>query len=637
MNAVSPEAVLSALRSRAPRSIHFGELLSMLGLAKENRDSILAVLDQLETAGTIKQLPGLRFRVAKVRRQIRARTAARGSQQGRLSMSRRGFGFVSLADGGPDAFIPAERLAGAVHGDRVAVEVWPSAKGREGEVVEILERSLRWLTGIVRRKRRDIWLDPDDLRIQGPIPISGTVPREAGPGVTVLAEVVRYPQHSRETVEVRVVDVLGPEGDASVEVAKIKLAESIVEVFPAAVAAEAEALPNRVLASERKERVDLRPMPLVTIDPSDARDHDDALYAEVDSDGGFRVIIAIADVSHYVNEGSVMDEEAERRGCSIYLPDRAIPMLPPELSSKLASLVPGKDRMCMAVDIRLSANGAIRSYSFVEGLMRSRARLSYEGAAHALNLSSQAPVEREALKHLNTLQVLLDVSRLLRKKRKRRGALELEVDEARVRLDDDGILPIDVVRSKRDTGVREAYQLVEDLMLLANELVAQQMTKHRIPCPYRVHGSPDPKKLEGFAKVASALGHPIEPEELEDPKSLARSLKKIQKAPRAKVLNFLLLRSMQQASYNTQNIGHFGLALKEYAHFTSPIRRYPDLVLHRLLKAHLRQKPLDFATLKPKIKHTCSEASFLERRAMKVERSVMDLYRVLLVRERIGE
>ena len=556
---------------------------------------------------------------------------------GRLHLNPRGFGFVAPEEGGPDAFIAPPSIGSAMHGDRVEVRAWRSVKGIDGEIVGMIERANPTLTGHLRYARRDAYFEPDDPRYPSPLAVEGEVPKSIDADTVVCAKIARYPKQRDDRLVVTIVDVLGLQGQATVEVAKIKVRDGIQEEFTEEVIEEASRLPQRLSTKDRKGREDLRGYDLVTIDPPDARDHDDAVWAERLPDGGFRLIIAIADVSHYVPEGSALDKEALARGCSIYLPSHAIPMLPGAISSHMASLVPQRDRLCLAVDVELGPRGAIRKHRYIEGVMRSQARLTYGGVARALGLSKEATQEKEAEKRLELLRTLFDASRHLRRLRMQRGSLEFDLPEARVLFTDESGEPNDIVRRKGDDGVKQAYQLIEEMMLLANEVVATDFVKRGLPAMFRVHGKPDVQKLAAFVETATALGFPIDVDEAQNPRILARFLRKIQKHPKASILHWLLLRAMQQASYDTENIGHFGLASRNYLHFTSPIRRYPDLVVHRLVKRFLRGERIDPEKEGARLRRQAKEASRLERRAMVVERDVLEVYRVLTMRAHLGE
>ncbi|MFW5925942.1 MAG: ribonuclease R [Myxococcota bacterium] len=641
---------MRVLHDRKPRAMHANEVASKLGVAKRDRDQVRRQLDELVALGVAQEMPGGRFRSndkpAEERRKPgfgRGPTAVglpRGTSahvRGRITMHPRGFGFVSAEDGGPDVFLPPDALGTAMHGDYVEVDTRSTRKGREGRVVDVLGRGVQLVTGTVRSVGRQTWLEPDDARLAGPMPVRGRVPREALRNQAVVATIERYPRSANDAPMVRFVEVLGEHGTTTVEVSKIRIREGVVEKFSDEAMEAADALPSHVTASERRGREDLRNVDLVTIDPEDARDHDDAVWTERLGDGGWRAIVAIADVSHYVSEASPLDREAFARGCSVYLPDRVIPMLPEKISNDLASLVPGKDRLCLAVEIELGPTGAIRKRRFIEGVMRSGGHLTYPGVARALGWTDDAERQPEAEARVDSLRTLTELTKVLRRRRLKRGALDLDLPEAKVLLDPDGTEPIDVYRTRKDPGIRRAYQLVEEMMLLANEVVAQEMSRLGVPTIYRVHGEPDDQKIDVFAQVATSLGHPIDPEDATDPRKLSGFLRKMEGSPHQPVISYLLLRAMQQASYDTHNIGHFGLAAGDYLHFTSPIRRYPDLVVHRIVRRVVQGNPPDPLTARPELRRAAAEASRLERRAMSVERDVMDLYRTVLMRDRVGE
>jgi ribonuclease R len=501
----------------------------------------------------------------------------------------------------------------------------------------VLERTLRFVGGQLHVSEDGALLEPDDERLRMPIVVRGRLPPEARTGLGAIAKVLSYPERAGDPLEVRVLETFEPEAFVQFEIRRVLLRETVAEEFAPDVQAEADALPHAITARDRRGREDLRSTPLLTIDPADARDHDDAVWAERLSDGGYRVLVAIADVSHYVQEGTALDREAIERGCTIYLPTRAIPMLPPALSSNLASLLAKRDRLTLAVEIEVDRNGTVEKHRFIEGVMRSAACLSYEGVAQALGLTVGGPNEPEAHAHLTELSVLLEVAKVLRERRRARGSLEFELPEAKVRVDDETGHPVDVERSRKDPGVARAYGMIEELMLLANEVVAQDLTERGLPAIYRVHGAPDPERVETFCALAKALGFDLGQDVAEQPKKLARFLTGIQGTPHATALGYLLLRSMQQASYDIENIGHFGLAADYYSHFTSPIRRYPDLALHRIVRAVARGEHVQLRGLPERLKLQAEQSSQRERRAMAIEREIVDLYGAYLMRDQVGE
>lgn len=651
------EEILEALRSHAPRAMHVGELCGRLKLPRSAKDEIVRRLLLLAEENLVGEMPGLRFRAldaAKNKKRGREKaksTRGRGRKSlerlqlaaaaapaiaGRLTMTRQGYGFVNVYDGGTDVFIPPDAVGPALHGDTVQIRARPSPKGREGHVIGILARRPKEVTGTLHPRGRGMVLEPDDDRLRSPMRVVGKVPKVARKGGVVLAEIVAFPQRAEDRPEVRVIELLGSQGVARVEVEKIKIREGIRESFPEEVDLEAAALPARVERDVAASREDLREVDLVTIDPETARDHDDAIWVERDKDG-FTLIVAIADVSHYVTEGSGMDREAASRGNSVYLPDRAIPMLPPELSTNLASLVPNRDRLCMAVEMHLDEKAHVTSHRIFEAVMRSHGKLSYEGVARALGLSKDGPTQPAAEKRVATLEVLLDLSRRLRSRRIKRGALDFDLPEPKVVLDDHGE-PEAIVQSRKDPGIRQAYRIVEDMMLVTNETVASHLKRHAAPGVFRVHGKPDPERIAMFCEVAKSFGYDLDEEAAATPKRLSRFLRRIDGTNEASLLRYLLLRAMQQAIYDTDpSAGHFALAAKDYLHFTSPIRRYPDLLVHRVLRSMIRNESLDAASLRPRLQRFAAQASEAERRAMIVERDVVDVYRAIYMQDRVGE
>lgn len=653
------DEILQVLQAHAPRAMHVGELCGRLNVSRDARDEVVRRLLLLADETQVGELPGLRFRaLAGSKNEKRGRAkgkAARGRGkkareaeqpnlappvspviEGRLTMTRQGYGFVNVYDGGPDVFIPSDNVGPALHGDIVQLRARASVKGRDGHIVGIVERRPNQVTGTLHPRGRGMVFEPDDDRLRSPMRVVGKVPKTAKKGDVTLAEIVTFPQRREDRPEVRILDVLGPQGVARIEVEKIKIRDGIREAFPDEVEQEAAALPARVDRDVAMRREDLRNVDLVTIDPETARDHDDAIWVKRENDG-FRLIVAIADVSHYVAEGSAMDREAISRGTSVYLPDRAIPMLPPELSTNLASLVPNRDRLCIAVEMHIDEKAHVVSHRVFEGVMRSHGKLSYEGVARALGLTQHGPHQPAAEKRIRTLKTLLDLSQRLRARRLRRGALDFDLPEGKVVLDAQGE-PREIVQSRKDPGIRQAYRIVEDMMLVTNETVAAHIKRHAAPGVFRVHAKPDPERISMFCQVAKSFGYELDEDSAATPKQLSRFLRRIEGTNEAPLLRYLLLRAMQQAIYDTDpTAGHFALAAKDYLHFTSPIRRYPDLLVHRILRSMIRNEKLDAASLRPRLQRFAAQASEAERRAMIVERDVMDVYRTIYMQNHIGD
>jgi ribonuclease R len=550
-------------------------------------------------------------------------------------MSPRGFGFV-VVPGKDDVYVPSEAIGGAMHGDRVLVRLHgKTPRGAEGRVERVVSRRNPRVAGVLRKRGKSVWLEPDDSRIRGPIVLANA--RGGSDGAAAVVTITRFPEETNENPEGELVEVLGMPGDPNVEVKKILVREQIEEKHPEAAVREAEAMAARLERARPEGRRDLRDVPLPTIDPDDARDHDDAIWVEKLGDG-YRAFVAIADVSEYVQPGSALDDEARTRGSTIYLPDRAIPMLPSALAADVCSLLPEKERLALAVIVDLDADAKVQHFEIVEAIIRSQAMLTYGGVARTLGFTQGGTVSPQAETFKKGLRVLDELAKKLRRTRMNRGALDLDLPEARVVLDPDTGVPIDVARRTQDPGIKHAYSMVEELMLLANEVVARYLQQKKSPAIYRVHGKPDEKKLERLGLVARKLGVEIDLDTLAEARGVSRWLLKIQRHPRRAVLEMLLLRSLKQAVYDVTNIGHFGLASDAYVHFTSPIRRYPDVEIHRAVKRLIRGgKPDTSASALEALATKAQRSSARERAVMEIEREVVDLCRALLMRSRIGE
>lgn len=576
----------------------------------------------------------------------------RERREGFLKVNPRGFGFVSSPTAsGDDVYVSPENLGGAMHGDHVIIDIVArGSRGPEGHVVEIKARGSARVSGILRRRGKSAWVELDDPRMKGPVVLTADIDKTSDEGEgnsgkdgqVVVVQITRFPATNDENPEGKLIAVLGAPGELSVETSKVILIHGIQEVHSAAAIAEAEAygatVPEEMLAG----REDLTHIPLPTIDPEDARDHDDAVWVQRTADGGYELWVAIADVSSYVRPGTFIDEESRARGCSIYLPDRAIPMLPRALSSNLCSLLPDVIRLCLCVHATLDAKGNIKKSRLIRGYMKSAAKLTYGGVARALGFTEIPPRDPKADAMVEGLKVAAECSKMLRTKRMKRGALDFDLPEAVVKLDEEG-KPKSVSKRSGDPGMKKAYQLIEELMLFANETVANWLLERELPGVYRVHLPPDSKKLEKLAAMCEMLGIEFDIEDTQTPKGLAELLKTFADHPLSNVLNNLLLRSMKQATYDVQNLGHFGLASDAYLHFTSPIRRYPDLVDHRIIHAAVdtdekaRRKRVQAVGDIEKLTEAATQSSLAERRAMEVEREIVDIYRCFYMIDHIGE
>jgi ribonuclease R len=637
-------AVLAAFRGE-DRPVHANELAEKLGVKPDAYQGLLRLLDDLVFDGVLVA-SGRRFKLDKKHAAPSGSSSrTREQREGLLTVNPRGFGFVaSPTASGDDVFVGADSLGGAMHGDHVVVEIIArGSRGAEGTIVEIKKRGTTRVSGILRRKGKQAWIELDDPRMRGPVVLNREIDK-AGPegnsgedGQVVVAEITRFPQETGENPEGRLIAVLGQPGELAVEVNKVLFLEQIEEVHSSQAIAEAEAYGLEVPAELLGDREDLTHIPLPTIDPDDARDHDDAVWVERTESGGYEAWIAIADVSTYVRPTTKIDDEAKARGCSIYLPDRAIPMLPRALSSNLCSLLPDVTRLCLCVHAELDAKGVVKKSRLVRGFMKSAAKLTYGGVARTLGFSAEPPRQPKAEEMIDGLRVAYELSRLLRSRRLKRGALDFDLPEPVVKLDPEG-KPSSVTKRAKDQGVKKAYQLIEELMIFANEVVAHWLIERQLPGIFRVHQAPDPQKLEKLAAMCEVLGIELDIEETQTPKGLQKVLESFADHPSSQVLNSLVLRSMKQATYDINNLGHFGLASDAYLHFTSPIRRYPDLVVHRIVHAVLDGgKKMGRVASEEQLTEAAVQSSAAERRAMEVEREILDIYRCFYMIDRIGE
>ena len=550
---------------------------------------------------------------------------------GVVSAHRDGYGFLLTGDGSGDVFLPPTEMRQLLDGDRVAVRVSGTGpRGRRaGVVMEILARGRQGAVGrYVRERGVGYVVEAGRGGRHYLVPDAGR--GGATDGHFVKIEIISYPTASREA-QGKVVRLLGrPEDDPAVATEAALEIFGLPAVFPAEVRRAAAALGSEVRAADKAGRVDLRELPLVTIDGADARDFDDAVYAEPMA-GGWRLLVAIADVSHYVRPGEPLDQEAAQRGTSAYFPDRVVPMLPEQLSNGLCSLNPDVERLCMVCDMRVSAAGEVRDARFYRGLMRSRRRLVYEDvqAAHDGNA--------EARRRLHAVQGQIDhlygVYASLARARQRRGALELELPEAQITLGDDGRIERISLRQRND-----AHRLIEECMIAANVQAAQFLQRHRLATLYRVHAGPDEEKFENLRLMLQALGARVSGQARARPRELNAILAGLRARPDYPMLATAVLRTMAQAVYQPANIGHFGLALKTYTHFTSPIRRYPDLLIHRGIGHVLDHgKPAAFGYDIAGMELLGKISSERERRAEEAARHVETRYKCAWAKERVGE
>ncbi len=507
---------------------------------------------------------------------------------GTVQGHRDGHGFLLRDDGQPDVFLPPNEMRAVLHKDRVKVRVVRlDRKGRpEGRVVEIVERPKTPIIGRLLHEA-GVWLvAPEDRRYGQDVLIPKGATGEAKPGQVVVVELTEPPALYGQPVG-RVAEVLGEIDDPGMEIEIAVRKYGVPHLFSDACLDEARALPDKVRATDRKGRVDLRDVPLVTIDGEDARDFDDAVYgmpARVGRGKGWRLLVAIADVSHYVKTGSPIDIDAYDRATSVYFPRRVIPMLPEKLSNGLCSLNPDVDRLCMVCDMMINAEGQVHAYQFYPAVMHSHARFTYNEVAAILS-NTRGPEAQKRSERVQDLLHLHDIYRALLAERQRRGAVDFETTETQIVCDDSGRIEKIVPRVRND-----AHRLIEEAMLAANVCSADFLAQAQHPGLFRVHEGPTPEKREILRQYLRSLGLGLSVSEDPHTREFQQIALATRERPDAQQIHTMLLRSMQQAIYTPVNSGHFGLAYEAYTHFTSPIRRYPDLLVHRVIKAILDER-----------------------------------------------
>jgi ribonuclease R len=551
---------------------------------------------------------------------------------GRIIAHPDGFGFLVPDVGGEDVYLSARTMNAVFHNDRVMVRITGrDRRGRpEGELVEVLQRNTHRVVGRFYRESGVNFVVPDNKRITHEIAVPEQQTGGASHGQIVTVEIIEQPaKHARPVG--RVVEVLGEHMAPGMEIDIAIRSYDIPEAWPAAVVTESASFGAEVAEADKEGRVDLRALPLVTIDGEDARDFDDAVYCER-TPGGWRLIVAIADVSHYVQPGTALDREAENRGNSVYFPERVIPMLPEVLSNGLCSLNPEVDRLCMACEMQINAAGKIARSRFVESVMRSHARMTYTEVA-AIVVEKDRPARSRhgpVVPHLDELYRLYQV---LREAREARGAIDFETTETRIVFGPgrkiERIVPL--VRN-------DAHRLIEECMIAANVASARFLVRHRMPTLYRVHGTPDAEKVEDVREFLKELGLSLSGRERPVARDYASLLEKVRGRPDEHLINTVLLRSLPRAEYSPQNIGHFGLAQEKYLHFTSPIRRYPDLLVHRAIRHVLSGgKAEAFAYDTTRMQTFGEQCSLTERRADDATRDAVDWLKCEYMLDKVGE
>ncbi len=638
MKKLSKQRILEELQGLKSDTIRMRDLMKLLGLSRSDRFHLRQLLQELAEEGRLIQLRSNRY----------ALTREMPVVAGRLQGHRDGYGFVIPDQADGDIFIRPPHMGNAMHGDRVTARIERVKPGglREGRIVSVLERGLKQITGRIEEDRKGLRLVPTDSRIIRDIAIVSADGHRAssqmGSGVIAIAEILDYPT-DRAPVRGRIVKVLGGLDDPRIDAELILHEFGLQPNFPSRARQEAEKIPDHVTARMCEGRRDLRNLPTVTVDGEQAKDFDDAISIQSLPHNQLRLFVHIADVAAYVHWDTALDLEARSRGTSVYLPDAVVPMFPEKLSNGICSLNPKEDRLTLTVEMRFDSHGQSLDYQIYESVIRSQERMTYTAVKEIL-------VDRDpaVCQHY---QALLDDFRLmkalclkLRHRRLAMGSIDFDLPEPEIELDVLG-QPTAILREERTI----AHQIIEEFMLAANQTVARHLTGLGLPMIYRIHEPPAPKKIEAFRLFVQGLGHTAPGTMIQSPKGEAQKaadtmhpksfqtlLEHAKGSPHERLINHLLLRSMKQARYSTQNLGHFGLAFDCYTHFTSPIRRYPDLVAHRILKEVLKATH-HRGKVRADLEAIAEHASERERLSMEAEREAVKLKKVRFMGDKIGE
>ena len=562
---------------------------------------------------------------------------------GRLSMTGKGFGFVipdrKESETDTDVFVPGSQLGGSMHNDRVVVRIQESSsrdRSREGEVIRIVEHANRKIVGTFESSKSFGFVTPDDAKIRQDIFISKKDFHGAKIGAKVVAEITKWPE-GRRNAEGKIVEVLGMAGDPGVDVLSVIYQYDLPLAFPEKVEKEIKKIEPSVQSEDYRGRKDRRDFHIVTIDGDDAKDLDDGVYVEKRPHGGFFLGVYIADVSHYVRENSPLDQEARARGTSVYLVDRVIPMLPEKLSNGICSLNAGEDRLAMAAEMEIGADGQLLSYEILPAVIHVYRRLTYN-IVNKMLVDQDARLCDDNADILPMLKNMEALCRILKSCRRQRGAIDFDLPEVKVKLDTEG-KPVALIRRMGSL----AESMIEQCMLQANETVAEHMDKKMLPFMYRVHEQPSGEKMDALNKLLATFGLYIA-KNAEDssvhPKQLQKVLEQVAGRPEERIISSVSLRSMQQARYDAASLGHFGLAARYYTHFTSPIRRYPDLIVHRLLRETFKTGTISKERqekLKGILPEIAVSSSLRERIATEAERETLDMKKIEYMAQFVGE
>ncbi len=621
--------ILRLVRERVHHPASARELAQILRVPREDRHAFARTLKALVADGALLQIRGNRFGVA----------AEMDAVVGRLQTNPGGFGFVVPEDAAPgerkDIFIAPPNLADAMHGDRVVARVErQTERGLEGRIIRILQRSQETIVGRFEVDASDLgYVVPFDRRILTDVHVPTGQWSSAEPGEMVLVEITRWPTASRGPVG-RVIEVLGGIDEPGVDTQIIIRKHNIPDTHSEESIEEAKRIGTSVKEKDIRGRTDFRAVTTVTIDGEHARDFDDAITIERLPNGNYWLGVHIADVSHYVKDGSALDEQAYERGTSVYFPERAVHMFPPELATGLCSLNPHVDRLVQSCLMEVDRRGTVVRYEMHDGVINSDARMTYT-AVNAILTDRDPTAMEEYAALVPKFEQMHELFEILHARRRRRGAIDFDLPETHVVLSEFGQIEA-ILPSERNV----AHRLIEEFMLLANETVAAHLVANDAPALHRVHEAPDVKKVEDFEEFITTLGYSLAAHGASvRPKHFQKLIDRMRGTPEERPIAALMLRTMQKARYDASSLGHFGLAAEHYTHFTSPIRRYPDLIVHRMLRASRDGEITSErrAELEDELPETGRHTSEMERRADEAERELLQWKKVRFMANKVGD
>ncbi|MCK9217874.1 MAG: ribonuclease R, partial [Firmicutes bacterium] len=618
--------VQNYMKEEAYSPLLLAELARAIGINSEEQKELKKVLIHMEEEGLIVRTRKKRYGLPEKMNLV----------VGVLQGSQKGFGFLLPDDPKEkDLYIPVENLNGAMHNDKVIARITLGSIGgnkRVGEVIRVLKRGNEKVVGVFEKNKKFGFVMPDDRRIYQDIFISKDDFGKAKEGYKVVVEITKWPE-GRRNPEGKVIEVLGYKDDPEIDIISIIRMHNLSEDFSSDVKKQVLKIPDEVEIKQTAGRKDLRNNLIITIDGDDAKDLDDAISLEILDNGHFLLGVHIADVSQYVFEKSPLDKEALSRGTSVYLIDRVLPMLPKELSNGICSLSPHCDRLTLSCSMEMDAKGRVIEYDIYESVINSKERMTYNDINKILECGDNE-LKKKYDYLLDTFKNMEKLMEVLRNKRNERGSLDFEFDETKVELDDKG-KPIDIRPYVR--GVSE--KIIEEFMIACNETIAEHFYWKEMPFIYRVHEEPDSEKMQAFNLLIHNFGYNIKGTEDVHPKALQDILEKAKGKKEERLVNTLLLRSLKKAKYDGKNLGHFGLASRNYCHFTAPIRRYPDLMIHRIIKEDLHGKinKERAEKLQEIIPYIAIQSSVRERGADEAEREIIDLKKAQYMEDKIGE